>query len=77
VDAATLKQQMERLKRAIKSAGPALPEGEKPRAPVVLSAATRLGVTDVLRALMANIAVAKKIEAGPVEQDETWQPLEG
>ncbi|MDF2117960.1 GTPase ObgE [Roseiarcaceae bacterium H3SJ34-1] len=75
VDAATLKQQMERLKRAIKSAGPAVAEGEKPRAPLVLSAATRTGVTEVLRALMANITFAKKVEDGPVEKDETWQPL--
>ena len=72
VDAEALKQQMERLKRAVKSAGPARPEGEKPAAPLKLSAAANMGVVDALRALQTVIDKAKAAEARP--KVEAWRP---
>jgi GTP-binding protein len=72
VDADTLKQQMERLKRAVKSAGPALTEGARPAAPLKLSAATRIGVIEALRALQGVIDKAKAAEARPAV--ESWRP---
>src|SRR4029077_1704382 len=53
VDEATLKQQTERLKRAIRSFGPPLGPDAKRAKPLLLSAAIRAGVTEVLRATMA------------------------
>jgi GTP-binding protein len=72
VDADTLKQQMERLKRAVKSAGPALTEGARLAAPLKLSAATRIGVIEALRALQGVIDKAKAAEARPAV--ESWRP---
>ena len=72
VDAETLKQQMERLKRAVKSAGPALPEGAKPAAPLKISAATNTGVIEALRALQGVIDTAKAAEAKPKTVE--WRP---
>jgi GTP-binding protein len=54
-----LKQQFARLKRAAK------------KTPLVLSAATRAGVTEVLRALYAEIGKANAATAVPVE---AWHP---
>ena len=54
-----LKQQLARLKRAAK------------KTPLVLSAATRAGVTEVLRALYAEIATAN---AGSEAPAEAWHP---
>ena len=54
-----LKQQLARLKRAAK------------KAPLVLSAATRVGVTEVLRALYAEIG---KANAATAEPAEAWHP---
>ncbi len=54
-----LKQQLARLKRAAK------------KTPLVLSAATRAGVTDVLRALYAESAQANAGNEAPVE---AWHP---
>ena len=59
VDAETLMRQLARLKRAVRSYGPPLPEGEKRAGPLILSTATRRGVTDVLRATMAAIAARR------------------
>ena len=73
VEPDVLKQQTERLKRAMRSAGPPLAEGEKRKPPVMLSAATRAGVTEVLRLLAGNIDVARKIDAGP-EEAAAWAP---
>ena len=54
VDEETLQKQMERLKRAIRSFGPALGPDAKRAKPFLLSTATRSGVTEVLRATMAR-----------------------
>ncbi len=73
VDGETLKKQIERLKRAIRSAGPPCPEGEKPSAPLKMSAIAGEGVTDVLRALWRVIAASRQEEAAHAPQDE-WRP---
>ena len=73
VDDETLKKQIERLKRAMRSAGPALAEGEKRRAPIKLSAATRTNVTETLRDLARIIDDAHAQEAPKAV--EAWQPL--
>jgi len=73
VDAETLKQQMERLKRAIKSAGPVVQEGEKPRAPMRLSAVAGEGVLEVLRAVQQVVAARRQKEVESVPQPE-WRP---
>jgi GTP-binding protein len=71
VDPETLKIQMERLKRAIRAHGPPV-EGRRP-APLVLSAATRSGVTEALRALAKTIGAerAAEVERQPAE---AWAP---
>ena len=61
VDAATLKEQLARLKRACG------------HAPLRLSAATNVGVTEALRALLDVIGAAKKEEQAAVVQ-EAWRP---
>ncbi len=73
VDAESLKQQMERLKRAIRSAGPVLQEGEKPRVPLKLSAVAGEGVTEVLRAVQQVVAARRQKEIESVPQPE-WRP---
>ena len=73
VDADTLKQQLERLKRAVRSYGPPVPEGEKRRPPMQISAAAHLGVTDALRGLAAVIDAAKADE-GATRSAQPWQP---
>jgi len=55
IDEQTLLKQVERLKRAMRSFGPPLGEGEKRAKPLLLSTATHRGVTDVLRATIAAI----------------------
>ncbi len=76
VDAETLKQQVERLKRAIRSAGPARAEGQKPRPLLLLSAATHTGVTEVLRALYKEIGVVRAADPqAAASREPTWQPL--
>ncbi|MDP4002235.1 GTPase ObgE [Methylobacterium sp. NEAU K] len=59
LDAGTLKSQVAKLKRA---AG---------RAPLVLSSASRKGVPEVLRAILAEIDASARAEARPVA---AWQP---
>jgi len=61
VDPETLKQQMARLKRAVK------------RTPIKLSAATRLNVTETLRALMLVISEGQEAERATVTVAE-WHP---
>ena len=73
VDAETLKLQIARLKRAIRSWGPAQDPGARHAAPLVLSAATNRGVTDVLRALVLAIDAQKASEDLAAKQME-WQP---
>jgi GTP-binding protein len=57
-----LKQQTARLKRACK------------RTPLVLSAATGQGVTEVLRALLGIIGAAKAAGGRALEREPAWQP---
>ncbi len=73
VDAETLKQQIERLRRAVASYGPEPAAGEK-RAPVLrLSAASGAGVREALRVLLAivNSRARKQAAADPVP---AWRP---
>ncbi|BAT58268.1 GTPase Obg/CgtA [Variibacter gotjawalensis] len=63
LDADTLKQQKDRLKRAAK------------RTPLLLSSATRDGVPEALRALLGVIDEARDDAGEPVgEADMTWRP---
>ena len=72
VDPDTLKLQLERLKRAVRTYGPAAPEGEKRRPPMLISAASHKGVTEALRALMSIIDAAKQAEGD--DHIEAWHP---
>ncbi|MDB5648973.1 MAG: obgE [Hyphomicrobiales bacterium] len=72
VDPDVLKTQTERLKRAIKSWGPALEDGEKPRPMLKISAPTRTGVTEALRELARTIDQARLAESP--ETAEAWHP---
>ena len=72
VDEEALKKQIERLKRAMRSAGPPLADGEKRRAPIKVSAATHGNVTETLRDLARVIDDARAQEA-PAKVD-AWQP---
>lgn len=73
LDAETLKTQVERLKRAIRSAGPALAEGEKPRPPQKISAIANQGVTEVLRSLLAVVDAGRAQQAALAPAPE-WRP---
>ena len=75
VDAETLKAQVERLKRAIRSHGPPIEPGAKRDKPLMLSTAAHDGVTDVLRATMAAIEVGKAEAAASLAAPEAWNPL--
>ncbi|HSV01069.1 MAG TPA: GTPase ObgE [Roseiarcus sp.] len=74
VDETALKQQMERLKRAIRAHGPPVAASAKRAKPLLLSTATRSGVTEVLRAAITAIearrASAPKADARPAR----WAP---
>ena len=61
IDADSLKEQFTRLKRACG------------RTPLRLSAATNVGVTEALRALLDVIGAAKREEQAAVVQ-EAWRP---
>ena len=74
VDEATLEKQIERLKRAMRSFGPPLAPGAKRAKPLMLSTATRLGVTEVLRATMAAIEARRTGEAAAAAQPAQWFP---
>ncbi|MGO9388677.1 GTPase ObgE [Rhodoblastus sp.] len=73
IDSETLKQQVDRLKRAIRSAGPVLPEGEKPRAPLKISAIAGEGVTDALRLVWKLIETRRREAVARIPQPE-WRP---
>ena len=73
VDEETLARQIDRLKRAVRAHGPAPRDGEKRRPPLLLSAATRTGVTEALRALMTEIAANREAEAGSLKA-AAWAP---
>ena len=63
VDAAALKKQTERLVRVIREFGPPLAPDAKRAKPLMLSTATRAGVTEVLRATMTAIETRRVDEA--------------
>jgi GTP-binding protein len=73
VDEETLKAQVERLKRAMRTYGPAIEEGERRKPPMILSAATRTGVQEVLRALSGAIGNARVVEMAGAPADD-WRP---
>lgn len=73
IDAEALKQQVERLKRAIRSAGPPVSEGEKPRAPIKISAVSGEGVAEALRLVWKDIDTRRREAAARLPQDE-WRP---
>jgi len=62
LDGDTLKQQTARLKRAAK------------KTPLVISAVSGEGVTDVLRTLLAVIEKARSGEAEPAPASAGWEP---
>ncbi len=74
VDAVTLAKQIERLKRAMRSYGPALGEDERRRPPIVLSSVARSNVTEALRALVAEIRQERAEEKAAGQAEEAWQP---
>ena len=55
VDPDTLKQQRERLKRAMKTYGPPLADDEKRRAPMEISGVAGTGVREAMRAALAEM----------------------
>ncbi len=73
VDEETLKIQMERLKRAMRSYGPALPDGEKRKSPLVISAPTHQGITEALRALR-RVIDGEDALAASAQPQEAWRP---
>jgi GTPase len=75
VDEETLKTQVERLKRAMRSYGPVLEPGAKRARPLLLSTAAHSGVTDVLRATMAAIEAGRADAAATLAAPEPWSPL--
>jgi GTPase len=74
VDEETLGKQIERVKRAIRSFGPPLAPGAKREKPLLLSAATHRGVTEVLRATMAAIEAGRAGEAAAAARPGQWAP---
>jgi GTPase len=74
VDDEALAKQLERLKRAMRSYGPTLPEGGRRAKPVLLSTATTRGVTEVLRATMAQIEARRAEEAAEIAKPVSWAP---
>ncbi len=72
IDAEKLKNQIARLKRAMKSWGPK-EQAATGHAPLVLSAATNQGVIDVLRALARGIDGEKAVSGNAAKELE-WQP---
>ena len=73
VDDETLKQQTERLRRAVSSYRPELAAGEHRRAIHKGSAATGAGVREALRALLSVVEGRRKREAEAEPQPE-WRP---
>jgi GTPase len=76
VDDATLEKQSERLKRAMRAHRPPLAPGAKRAPPLMLSAATGRGVTELLRATMAAIE-ARRMEgiARTAVKTQPWTPI--
>ena len=59
----TLKTQIERLKRAMRSYGPPVAEGGTRQKPLLLSSATHRGVTEVLRATIGAVQAQRAEDA--------------
>ena len=74
VDEATVKRQTERLMRVIREFGPPIPSGGKRAKPLLLSTATRAGVTEVLRATMAAIEARRANELAESARPAQWAP---
>jgi GTP-binding protein len=75
VDEETLAKQLERLKRAVRSHGPTVEAGAKRARPLLLSTATHNGVTEVLRATMAEIEAGRAEAAQALAAPEPWSPV--
>ena len=73
VDMETIAKQLDRLKRAMRTYGPAAVPGEKRRSPMLLSSATNQNVTEILRALADVISEEKNIEIA-ASKAKVWQP---
>ena len=74
VDEETLKKQTERLMRVIREFGPPSPSGGKRAKPLMLSTATRAGVTEVLRVMMTAIEARRGDEAATRAKPVQWAP---
>ncbi len=74
VDAAALKKQRERLKRAMRGYGPPLAAGAERAPPLELSAVTGRGVKEVLRAILAAIDAGRTAEAAEARPEPAWTP---
>ena len=74
VDEETLKKQTDRLMRVIREFGPPSPSGGKRAKPLMLSTATRAGVTEVLRATMTAIETRRVDEAATRAKPVQWAP---
>jgi GTPase len=74
VDDETLKKQIERLKRVIRSDGPTLQDGAARSKPLLLSTATKRGVTEVLRVTMTAIETKRAGETA-IASPAPWAPL--
>ena len=74
VDEETLKKQMERLRRAQRGRGPPLEVGQKRAKPLLLSAVTHSGVTEALRAAMAEIERASRDVSDAKPASVSWAP---
>jgi GTP-binding protein len=74
VDEAALEKQTERLKRAMRSFGPPLAADARRMRPLMLSTATRAGVTEVLRATRAAIEARRAGETEGDAKPAQWAP---
>ena len=74
VDEETLKTQIERLRRAMRSYGPPVADGGKRSRPLLLSTATQRGVTEVLRATIGAVEARRAEEATGAAGPVSWAP---
>jgi GTP-binding protein len=71
VDEETLKVQRERLKRAMRTYGPPLAPDARRAPPLELSAVSRQGVTELLRAAMRSTEASRAVEVARRVPEET------
>jgi GTPase len=74
VDEETLKTQIERLKRAVRSYGPPVADGGKRSRPLLLSTVAQSGVAEVLRATIEAIEARRGEEATGAAGPASWAP---